>query len=62
MSFLKCSILATENLHASTFINTKIKGQTMIFCKKNFGNGAFKVGVVLPKIDKFQLKIKLTKI
>ena len=47
MSFLKCSISATEKLHTSSFITTRIKGQTMIPNKQNFEHKALKVGFVL---------------
>ena len=36
MSFLKCLILATEKLHISNLITTKVKGQAMISNKQKF--------------------------
>ena len=62
MSFLKCSILATETAIHFRLYPHKDKRQTMISNKQNFDNEALKVGFILLKtksVGKFKLKIKL---
>ena len=55
--------LEARTLHTSNFVIKEVKGRTMISCKQNFENEAFKMGFTLLKIkltEKFKLKVKLT--